>query len=207
VSELERIRPPRALERGASGVELPAVVAASGRAATKRFLEYFAVRIRNPNTREAYARAAAQFLGWCADRGVLEPMMVAAYLEQHRGQPPTVKQHLAAIRMVFDWLVVGQVAPTNPATSVQGPRHIVLEGKTPVLGPEEARQLLDWVPTHTIIGLRDRALIAVVVFSFARISAALALQVEDYYTERKRSWLRLHEKGSREHKVPCTPQG
>jgi site-specific recombinase XerD len=205
-NDLEPVRRGREVARAGEG-QVPELVRRSGPRATKRFLEYFAVCIRNPNTRQAYARAVGQFLDWCDRRGVhdlaeVEPMMVAAYLEQHRGQPSTVKQHPAAIRMVFHWLVVGQIVPTNPATSVQGPRHIVHEGKTPVLAPEEARQLLDSIPTHTIIGLRDRALIAVMVFSFARISTALVLKVVDYYTERKRSWLRLHENGGREHKVP-----
>jgi len=55
---------------------------------------------------------------------------------------PTVKQHLAAIRMLLDWLVTGQVIPHNPASAVRGPRHVVRRGKTPVLSVEETRQLL-----------------------------------------------------------------
>ena len=98
---------------------------------------------------------------------------------------PTIKQHLAAIRRLFDWLVTGQVMPTNPATSVRGPTHVVRTGKTPVLQPAEARQLLDTIDTSTVRGLRDRALLAVMVYSFARVSAVVGMRVEDYYQQGK----------------------
>ena len=94
-----------------------------------------------------------------------------------------MKQHLAAIRMLFDWLFVGQVLPFNPASSVRGPKHVVKEGKTPVLSAEEARGLLDGIGLSTLAGLRDRALIGVLVFSFARITAAVSMRVADYYTQ------------------------
>src|SRR5438105_14321532 len=104
--------------------------------------------------------------------------------------------------MLFDWLVVGQVVPTNPAHSVHGPKHVVKRGKSPALTGEETRELLDSIDTDTIQGLRDRALIGVLVYSFARIGAALAMKVDDYFSEGKRWKLRLHEKGGKEHIVP-----
>ena len=123
--------------------------------AAKRFLEFFAAQIRNPNTRKAYFRAVSRFAGWCESNGLtelvdLEPVHVAAYVEQLGEQlsPPSVKQHLAAIRMLCDWLVVGQVIATNPAAPVRGPRHVVRKGKTPVLTAEEARTLLDSIRRH-----------------------------------------------------------
>ena len=119
-----------------------------------------------------------------------------------RYRAPTIKQHLAAIRRLFDWLVIGQVIPTNPATSVRGPTHVVRTGKTPVLQPAEARQLLDTIDTATLRGLRDRALLAVMVYSFARVSAVVGMRVEDYYQQGKRWWLRLQEKGGKHHAVP-----
>ena len=119
-----------------------------------------------------------------------------------RPRAPTIKQHLAAIRRLCDWLVTGQVIPTNPATSVRGPTHVGRTGKTPVLQPAEARQLLDTIDTSTVRGLRDRALLAVMVYSFARISAVVGMRVEDYYQQGKRWWLRLHEKGGKHHAVP-----
>lgn len=193
---------------------LPSLIVNAGEHASRRFLEFFTVTIRNKNTRAAYAKACGQFLSWCEARGVtrleaIEPMMVAAYIESHPGSVLTVKQHLAAIRMLFDWLVTGQVLRLNPAHSVRGPKHVVSRGKTPVLTAEQARTLLDSIPlvrkdeTPDLAGLRDRAFIGVMVFSFARVSATAAMRVEDYYQEGKRWWLRLHEKGGKLHMVPA----
>jgi len=116
---------------------------------------------------------------------------------------PTAKQHLAAIRRLFDWLVIGQVMPTNPAASVRGPAYSVKRGKTPVLAPDEARALLDSIDVSTPIGLRDRALIGLMAFSFARIGAAIGMRVEDVYVQHRRLWVRLHEKGGKVHEMPC----
>jgi site-specific recombinase XerD len=187
---------------------VPELVARAGNRATRRFLEFFTANIRNPNTRLAYARAASQFLAWCEEHGLhqleaIEPMVVASYIEHHPGSPPSVKQHLAAIRMLFDWLVIGQVIPANPASSVRGPKHVVKRGKTPVLTTDEARQLIDAIDTRSIVGLRDRALIGVMVYSFARVGAVTAMRIGDYYLEGKRSWFRLHEKGGKRHEVPA----
>ena len=98
--------------------------------------------------------------------------------------------------------MTGQVLPTNPATSVRGPTHVVRTGKTPVLQPAEARLLLDTIDTSTLRGLRDRALLAVMVYSFARVSAVVGMRVEDYYQQGKRWWQRLQEKGGKHHAVP-----
>jgi site-specific recombinase XerD len=189
---------------------LPVLIAAAGERAARRFIEFFTATIRNPNTRAAYARAAAAFLAWCEERGItdlrqVQPVVVAAYVEQLTGErsAPTVKQHLAAIRGLFDWLVTGHVLETNPAHSVRGPKHIVTRGKTSVLTADQARQLLDSIDTSTIVGLRDRAFIAVMVYSFARVSAVARMQVGDYYQDGKRWWLRLHEKGGKLHQVPA----
>lgn len=105
--------------------------------------------------------------------------------------------------MLFDWLVTGQVIPANPAAAVRGPTHVVKRGKTPVLSADQARRLLDSIETHSVVGLRDRALIGVMVYSFARVSAVVGMLVEDYYPEGKRCWLRLHEKGGKLHQVPA----
>ena len=188
---------------------LPAIIAATGPAAPERFLEFFAVTIHNPNTRRAYARQVMQFLVWCESRGVadlaaIRPMMVAAYIEQQikEAQPQTVKQGLAAIRMLFDWLVIGQVVPMNPAHSVRGPTYSIKKGKTPVLSRENARALLDSIDVGHVVGLRDRALIALMTYSFARIGAVVGMSVGDYYQNGKRWWVRLHEKGGKFHEVP-----
>jgi site-specific recombinase XerD len=191
------------------GQAVPKIIAAEGTEAARRFLEFFTANIRNKNTRAAYARAVGQFCTWCECRRfsliLIEPITVAAYVEDlsKTHARPTVKQHLAAIRMLFDWLVLGQIVPANPASVVRGPKHVVKRGKTPVLSADDARKLLDSIDTSTVIGLRDRALIAVMVFSFARVSAAVGMRVHDYYQNGKRSWLRLHEKGGRFHEVPA----
>jgi site-specific recombinase XerD len=117
--------------------------------------------------------------------------------------PPSVKQHLACIRMLFDWLVIGQVMPSNPAHSVRGPRHSVSKGVTPVLSSEEATALLAGMDTSSVVGLRDRALIAVMTYTFARVSAVVALNLEDYFAQKKRWWLRLREKNGKLNEMPC----
>ncbi len=192
------------------GIATPALVVAAGERAGIRFLEFFASAIRNPHTRRAYARAVADFLAWCAGAGVtsitaVQPLHVASWIElqTQTHAAPTVKQRLAAVRHLFDWLVTGQVVPVNPAASVRGPSHSAKQGKTPVLDPAEARQLLDSIDVSTPIGLRDRALIALMVFSFARIGAALAMHVEDVYVQQRRLWVRLREKGGTAHTMPC----
>jgi integrase/recombinase XerD len=135
----------------------------------------------------------------------VQPVHVAAYVEEcgRTHAKPTVKQHLAAIRMLFDWLVVGQVIPINPAHSVRGPKHSVKKGKTSVLSVEEMRTLLDSIDTSTLIGLRDRALIALMGYTFARIGAVLTMKVENYYIQKRRGWVRLHEKGGKVNELPC----
>lgn len=201
------------LERfGFAGV--PQIISAAGEKASFRFIEFFTANIRNKNTRLAYGRALREFCEWCEKRGLgledLNPVLVAGYVEllarpttEHgRGySKPSVKQHLAAIRMLFDYLVTGGVVPTNPASSVRGPKYSIKRGKTSVLSAEEARQLLDSIETDTIIGLRDRALIAVMVFSFARVSAAVSMRVEDYFRAGKRWKFRFMEKGGKYNEV------
>ncbi len=189
---------------------VPSVVATAGERASLRFLEFFAAAIRNQHTRRAYSHAVTTFLTWCADVGIpsitaVQPLHVAAWIElQSRNHSaPTAKQRLAALRHLFDWLVVGQVVPTNPAAAVRGPAFSARKGKTPILEPAEARALLDSIDVTTPGGLRDRALIALMVYSLARVGAAVAMKVGDVYTERRRLWVRLREKGGKAHEMPC----
>src|SRR5471030_3338538 len=189
---------------------VPAIVADAGDQAARRFLEFFAATIRNKNTRMAYYRAVCRFFAWCDEHQLgaiadIEPLHVAAYIEamQSGFEKPSVKQHLAAIRMLFDWLVTGQIVATNPAHAVRGPKHVVKTGKTTVLNAEQARELLDSIDVSTLVGLRDRALIAVMTFAFARIGEVVAMRVEDYFPKGKRWWVRLHEKGGKRHEIPA----
>jgi site-specific recombinase XerD len=189
---------------------MPALIANAGDRTARRFIEFFTANIRNKNTRAAYGHAVGGFLAWCESRrrsfGTIDALTVAAYVEHLLNTglaKPTVKQHLAAIRMLFDWMVTGGTLPFNPAASVRGPKYTIKKGKTPVLAAEDARGLLDSIDVRDISGLRDRALIAVMIYSFARVSAVIAMNVEDYYQQGKRCWLRLQEKGGKQHEVPA----
>jgi site-specific recombinase XerD len=187
---------------------VPALIADAGEPAAWRYIEFFTANIRNPNTRRAYARACSQFFAWCEDRGLtlttIRPFDVATYIEtlQQTHSAPGVKQQLAAVRMLFDWLITGQVVPINPASAVRGPKHVVKTGKTPVLDAADWRRLLDAIPTDTVRDLRDRALIATLTY-FARITAALKMKVEDLRPQGAGWRLRLHEKGGKHHTMPC----
>ena len=188
---------------------VPALVADLGDEAAWRYAEFLTANIRNLNTRRAYLRACNRFLGWCEDRGLtlaaIRPHDVATYIEELQAavRAPSVKQQLAAIRMLFNRLVIGQVVPTNPAAAVHGPKHVVRTGKTPVLEAEAWRKLLTSIPTETLRDRRDRALIATLTYSSARITAALKMKVEDL-RPRGAGWsVRLHEKGGKHHSMPC----
>jgi site-specific recombinase XerD len=189
---------------------VPALITdAGGEQAGWRYVEFFSANINNDHTRRAYARACSGFFGWCENRGLsltaIRPFDVAAWVNelQKKHGAPGVKQQLAAVRMLFDWLVTSHVVPMNPAAAVRGPRHVVETGKTPVLEGAEWRTLLDSIPTATLRDLRDRALIATLTYSFARITAALKMKVEDL-RPRGAGWtVRLHEKGGKEHAMPC----
>ncbi len=193
-----------------SGAVLPALIAGAGEKASWRFVEFFTVNIRNPNTRAAYAHAARAFLRWCEDRGItrlqdVQPVHVAGYIEKlgQTRKAPTVKQHLACIRMLFDWLVTGQVVASNPAHAVRGPRHSVIKGATTVMSSQDATEFLKSIDISHVVGLRDRALIAVMVYAFARVSAVVNLKVEDYFPLKKRWWLRLREKNGKVNEMGC----
>src|SRR5258706_11675604 len=201
----------------------PAPLFAPTRKAARRVLEFFTAQINNAHTRRAYINATRRFADWCASKDIhelaqVEPFHVAAFVHdlQEELSPPSVKQHLAAIRILFDWLVTGHVIETNPAHSVRGPRYTVKQGKTPVLTPEEAHALLESNPITKkpandpeaadqpdLLGLRDRALIAMMVYSFARIAHVTQMKVGDHFVRGRRRWVRLHEKCAKEHAVPC----
>ena len=193
-----------------AAIVVPGIVADAGEHAARRFLEFFAATIRNRNTRMAYLTAVSRFFGRCEQNKIghladIEPLHVAAYIEALGldFEKPTVKQHLAAIRMLFDWLVTGGVLAANPAHAVRGPKHVVNRGKTPVLTSDQARALIESIDTSTLVGLRDRALIGVMTYAFARIGAVVSMRVEDYFANGKRWWVRLHEKGGKRHEMPA----
>ena len=215
-TEIIPFKEPRAL---AGLATKPPSVFLPNEKAAGRFFEFFTANIHNRNTRRAYYKAVCRFSDWCETRGLLElgcvkPPHVAAYIEglalpRPEGpglSKPTVKQHLASLRMLFDWLVVGHVMESNPAHAVRGPKYSQRKGKTPVLDREEARALVAAIETSSVTGLRNRALVGVMVYTFARVGAVLQMNVGDYFSQGRRGWVRLHEKGGKEHEAPCIPK-
>jgi site-specific recombinase XerD len=187
---------------------LPRVVEEAGEEASRRTIEFFTAEIRNENTRTAYARAVRRFFRWVDRRGLtltdIEPVHVAAYVEEDDRAPATIKQNLSALRRLFDYLATGQVLSSNPAEPVRSPRLDTDGGKTPALTAEEARELLDSIveEKQELPQLRDRALIGVMTYTFARVSAVCALDVGDYFQAGRRWKMRLREKGGQRRTVP-----
>jgi site-specific recombinase XerD len=181
--QLPAILPPTTVVIPTDTYLVPALVAHAGDAAGWRYVEFFTANIHNPHTRRAYGRACGSFFSWCEQRGLTLPAIrsfdVAAWVEElgEKHGAPGVKQQLAAVRMLFDWLVTGQVVPTNPAAAVRGPKYVVTTGKTPVLDAAEWRNLINAIPSETVRDLRDRALIATLTYTFARIGAALKIKI------------------------------
>lgn len=185
--------------------EVPELVRAHGRTTSKRFATFFTDDIENENTREAYLRAAFRFFDWCGSHGLefesIESFHVAAYREDLKKTAcygkSTIKQHLAAIRKLFDWLVVGQILAVNPAAAVRGPKHVVTEGFTPILDEEEMQTLISSIDTSHVVGKRDRAFICLLAGTFARVEAAVGIDVKDYFPDGKTWSVRLHEKNAK----------
>ncbi len=191
---------------------LPTQVLIAGEKTSWSFLNFFAAQIRNHNTREAYYRDVKRFFDWCEAHPQIhgltdiKPIYVSAYIELlgNTMSKPSVKQHLAAIRKCLNYLVAhGSVLEVNPASPVSGPRYKVTRGKTEPLTEAQMRQLFEAIDTTTLAGLRDRALIGVMLYSFARIGAVVAMNVEDFYSTGVQWRLRLHEKGNVDHNVPA----
>lgn len=172
----------------------------------------FRAKIRNPHTRRAYTAAAADFFRFAATRPggdrieTISPLHISAWLDQLEADDCsvlTIKARLAAVRRVFQSLAADRIIASDPATVVRGPTYSARRGKTPVLTPDEARQIIDCIDTSTLTGLRDRAIIATMLYSFARIGAVLSMKREDAFVQQRRLWLRLHEKRGKLHEVPC----
>ncbi len=199
-----------AVDSGFAGAEfVPVMISKLGDDATRSFLSFFVDHIRNRNTREAYLRAANRFFDWCELRGLqfvdVKSFHVSAYIEE-LGQSlaiASVKQNLAALRMLFDWLMIRHLCSENPCHAVRGPKLKVTTGKTPALDEADAKLLLNSITGTDLVSLRDRAIIALMIYSFARISAALSMDVKDYSARGRRMWIQLKEKGGRQHAMPC----
>ncbi|MEO7274459.1 MAG: site-specific integrase [Vicinamibacterales bacterium] len=192
---------------------LPQIVRRAGPEAERRTLEFFETGISNRNTRQAYAQAVMRFMRWAENRNLeltdITVFTVSAYVAEMSREysARSVRQHLGAIRGLFDYLVGGKVVAVNPASSVRGPQDDGAATKTlaPALQPQQIRLLLDSIDTDDYSGLRDGALIATMAYGFARVSAAVAMDVQDYFERDGRGWLRLRGRhGSCE--IPLHPK-
>ncbi len=195
---------------GVFEADLPPLIREEDPSAQERFLEFFLAEIRNENTRRAYGRAVAQFLRWVDRQSLtlrsITPLAVSGYVEKMDRQdgkaPATVKQHLSAIKRLFGWLQAGGVLEANPAEPVRGPKHSPKDGSTPILTAEEASDFIEGLPTSSIKDRRDKAIIGVLTYTFARVSAVVSLDQEDYFQAGRRQKLRLQEKGGKQRDVP-----
>ncbi len=199
----------------------PAIIADAGSNARFAYEEFFNAEIENDHTRRAYRKAVHRFLLHCEHEGLalqqVTPAFVGAYIRSLQTEPrctrgamtatrsvskPTKKLHLSAIRHFFDKLVVRHAVVLNPAASVRGPKHSVIEGKTPALTPDQARRVLAGIDISTAVGLRDRAIIGVLVYTAARVGAVAKLKRGDYYPDGRQHCLRLDEKGGKSREIP-----
>jgi site-specific recombinase XerD len=215
------------VRNASSDASLPSVVQASGPNARYAYEEFFA-GLDSSHTARAYRHAVHRFLDHCSEMQTalaqVTPGMIAGYIKGLRSEAhgrkdesvaarpsskPTRKLHLAALRHFFDKLVQRHAVPLNPALSVRGPRHSVQEGKTPAMEPKQIRELIESIPTTTksqmpdLAGLRDRAVIATLVYTAARAGAVAKLSRGDFYTDGRQHYLRLDEKGGKMRSIPC----
>jgi len=173
--------------------------------------QFFDAEIDNPRTQRAYIAAAADFFRFAIPSmsgglSSLTALHFAQWIERmkERGlSTPTIKQRLAGVRMLFQSLARQQIIRWNPVAVVKGPAYSVKRGKTPMLDGDETNRLLQTIDTSTLIGLRDRAMIGTMAFSFARVTAVTSLNVAHVFHQKQRLWLRLTEKGGQCKDVPC----
>lgn len=192
------------------GVSLPAAILAAGERAALHSLEFFAARTPNPHTRAAYGRAVADFCHWCDARQLplpaLSSPLIALYYQQltERLSPASANLHLTAVRQWLDWLTRSGVLPANPAAPVRALRLSRHEGKTPVLHREQARRLFASLDgSRELSALRDRAILAVMLYGFVRVGAVVAMRVRDVQEQEGAAELVLHEKGGKERRIPA----
>src|SRR5665213_3225376 len=193
---------------------LPSVVAGGGNAPRHAWQDFFGT-IQNNYTRRAYEQAVRKFLQWLpSDVGLeqIRPAMVGRYISTHPGVIPTRKLHLAALRAFFDLLVERHIVLINPAASVRGQRYEAVEGKTPEITIEQARKLLTAIrieatdsngsATPLPVGLRDRAIIATLIYTAARAGAVGRLRIKDFRYDGSQWTLRFAEKGGKSREIP-----
>ena len=185
---------------------IPAIIGQAGNAARFAFEEFLFGKIRNAHTRKAYLHSTTRFLTWCERRGLrleqIAPSDVGRFIDSLACAPSTKKVHLAAIRHLFDELVNRHAVILNPATSVRGEREQTVEGKTPEITLDHARKLLHSLDTENTVGLRDRAIIGILIYTAARVGAVSRLKRQNFYDSGSQPCLRFNEKGGKSREIP-----
>jgi integrase/recombinase XerD len=171
---------------------------------------FFTQHISNLHTRRTYLRAARYFCEWCETEGLdeighLYPAHFEAYLQRLLGRvsPITTTQHRSALHCLFIWLVKEQILAASPVSGGPGPQYPAIKIKTPVVTTQHIRRLLDSITLISPKDYRDRALIGIVVYCFARLNTALAMKVRDFFIKDRHTWVRLPGKGGTSHELPC----
>ena len=190
-----------------STADVPAMIESAGPAARFAYEEFVYGQLRNASTRKNYQRVVKRFLAFCEIRQrplvSVSPRDVGEYLDQLPVAAATKKLHLAALRHFFDTLVTRHAVILNPAASVRGERLQVIEGKTPEIGVGQARRLLKSIDTSDIVGIRDRAIIGILIYTAVRVGAIASLKVGDLYDVGNQFCLRFHEKRGKFREIPC----
>jgi integrase/recombinase XerD len=146
------------------------------------------------------------FLAFCSARRLelasVKAYHVGSWLDQHPGSRSTQRQHLAAVRLLFDSLMMRGVVEYNPAARARPPRLVRESSHTPVFEEAEIVAFLDSISLESLKDLRDKAIFCVLLYSWCRVSALINLTVADYYERGGTRWLRFQEKRGKEHEVP-----
>lgn len=186
--------------------EIPSIILDAGHAARFAWEEFFFGRIRNPHTRRSYLCAVKQFLAWCESRDLklttVSPADVGGYLDSLKLAVGSKKVVLAGLRHFFDGMVLRHAVVFNPATSVRGERYQVIEGKTPEITVKQARTLLGSIDTTHVVGLRDKSMIAVMIYTGCRVSAVAKLRCRDFYDGGDQYYFHFEEKGGKSREIP-----
>lgn len=189
--------------------ELPEIIHRAGSNAVFAAQEFFFGKIRNEHTRRAYLHAVKLFLAWNekhggAELGQIAPWHVGKYFEAMKETTgiATCNLHLSALRHFFDGMVTRHAIVLNPALSVRGERYAAIEGKTPEISIDQARQLLASLDTTHVIGLRDRAILAILVYTSSRAGAVAKLKRGDFYSAGEQHMLHFTEKGGKSREIP-----
>jgi integrase/recombinase XerD len=193
---------------------MPNLLIAAGNQAVEPYLELFSVSIRNESTREAYSRAVREFLGWCDREGLRDMQDIQAKdVRKYVGRPrsffgnryrstATNKQHMAAIRRFFKLMTEKKILAMNPAEEVETSRLSPSDLKTKVFLPGDVQKILASIDTSHVVGKRDRALLAILAYTFARVSTVTRLHVKDYFEADCHFVVRFTEKSGKKIEIP-----